>query len=244
MATDVDKRTTCSSVWCGGHEIRHPLRLNNTSPTPTKCGDHRYTLSCENDNKLFLYLKSMKFQVQSIDYNNYTIRLVDANVALHSHNHYFLLPYSFSSSNFSTVDYFESFQYSRLTKQMLYLRCPPYGVESSASAACINGSYVHGGTLYVSDIDKTLQELAVGDSCEIEWMYLTSWPTEIKHSNISCTAFHHMLLYGFELSWLKAYCNNDTFFAMIGDNGDIVCFNDHHKVSPLQPQNCKHESTN
>ncbi|MED6144322.1 hypothetical protein PIB30_014670 [Stylosanthes scabra] len=230
-STDADKKT-CSSVWCGRHEIRHPFMLYNTSTTPANCGDHRYTLSCENHNQLFLYLKSIKFQVQSINYNNHTIRLVDANVALHGHNHSFLLPYSFTSSNFSRVVGHEPFKYSlytdqtndfiRFTKQMLYLRCPPYGVESSATAICINGSYVPRGTFYISDIDKNLQELAVGDSCEIEWMYLTSWPTEIKHSNISCTAIHHMLLYGFELSWLQAYCNNDTS-AMIGDHNNILC---------------------
>ncbi|MED6144321.1 hypothetical protein PIB30_014669 [Stylosanthes scabra] len=246
LITNADKRT-CSCGLCGRHEIRHPLRLNNTSPTPTNCGDHRYTLSCENDNQLFLYLNSIKFEVQSINYNNNTIRLVDANVALHRHHHSFSLPYSLTSSNFSRVDH-EPFQYSlhtgqtydviRLTKQMLYLRCPPYGVESSAAATCINGSYVPGSTLYVSDIDKTLQELAVGDSCEIERMYLTSWPTEIKHSNISCTAIHHMLLYGFELSWLQAYCNNDEAHSgMIGGHNNIRCFKNHYKVSPLQPQN-------
>ncbi|MED6144318.1 hypothetical protein PIB30_014666 [Stylosanthes scabra] len=229
----------CPSGWCGRHEIRHPFRLNNSRPTPTNCGDHRYTLSCENHNQLFLYLNSVKFQVQSINYNNYTIRLVDASVALHSHNHSSLLPYSLTSSNFTTSVGYEPFQYrlhtekTKLTKQMLYLRCPPFGVESSASAACINGSYVHGGTLYVSDINTSLQELAVGDSCEIEWMYLTSWPTEIKYSNISCTAIHHLLLYGFELSWLKAYCDNDTYSAAkIGDHNNILCFNRYDESSP------------
>ncbi|QHN93735.1 putative receptor-like protein kinase [Arachis hypogaea] len=212
----------CSSGWCGRHDIRYPFRLNNSSPS--HCGDHRYTLSCENDNQLFLYLKSIKLKVQSINYNNYTIRLVDANVALHTHNHSSLLPYSLTSSNFSRMGY-EQYQYRfythhfndgiSLIKQMLYVRCPPYGVESSAAASCMNGSYALGSTIYVSDIDKTLQDLAFGDSCQIEWIYLTSWPTEIKHKNISCTDIHHMLLSGFELSWLQAYCNNETFFAML-----------------------------
>ncbi|XP_020961948.1 uncharacterized protein LOC107607703 [Arachis ipaensis] len=247
VAIDADKRM-CSSGWCGRHDIRYPFRLNNSSPS--HCGDHRYTLSCENDNQLFLYLKSIKLKVQSINYNNYTIRLVDANVALHTHNHSSLLPYSLTSSNFSRMGY-EQYQYRfythhfndgiSLIKQMLYVRCPPYGVESSAAASCMNGSYALGSTIYVSDIDKTLQDLAFGDSCQIEWIYLTSWPTEIKHKNISCTDIHHMLLSGFELSWLQAYCNNETFFAMLGDHNNIVCFNNH--ISSLH-QNCKCVSTN
>ncbi|QHN93737.1 uncharacterized protein DS421_17g595230 [Arachis hypogaea] len=229
----------CSSGWCGRHEIRYPFRLNNSSQS--HCGEHRYTLSCENDNQLFLYLKSIKFQVQSINYNNYTIRLVDANVALHSRDHSYLLPYSLASYNFTHAkdepyDWFYK-QHNDviiLTKQMLYLKCPPYGVKSSATAGattCMNGSYSLGSTFYVSDIDKTLQDLAFGDSCHIEWMYLTSWPTEIKHTYISCTDNHHMLLYGFELSWLKAYCkNDDPGYAMLSDH-KVICYK-----PPLMPK--------
>ncbi|KAL1309708.1 hypothetical protein AAHE18_17G197100 [Arachis hypogaea] len=222
----------CSSGWCGRHDIRYPFRLNNSSPS--HCGDHRYTLSCENDNQLFLYLKSIKFQVQSINYNNYTIRLADANVALHSHDLSYPLPYSLTPSNFTGAQdepyqdrfYKQHFYHViRLTKQMVYLmRCPPYGVESSSAAAtCMNGSYALGSTLYVSDIDKTLQDLAFVDSCHIEWMYVTSWPAEIKHRNNSCTDIHYMLLYGFELSWLKVYCKYE---AMLADHNKVICYTD------------------
>ncbi|KAL1309705.1 hypothetical protein AAHE18_17G196800 [Arachis hypogaea] len=220
----------CSSEWCGRHDIRHPFRLNNSSPS--HCGEHMYTLSCENDNQLFLYLKSIKFQVQSINYNNYTIRLVDANVALHSHDLSYPLPYSLIPSNFTGAQdepyqyriYKQNFDFIRLTKQMLYLKCPPYGVKSSATAAattCMNGSYSLGSTFYVSDLDKTLQDLAFRDSCHVEWMYLTSWPTEIEDRNISCTDIHHMLLYGFELSWLKVYCK---YAAMLSDHNKVICY--------------------
>ncbi|XLT03064.1 hypothetical protein HN51_052415, partial [Arachis hypogaea] len=232
VAIDADKRM-CSSRWCGRHEIRYPFRLNNSSPS--HCGDHRYTLSCENDNQLFLYLTSIKFQVQSINYNNYTIRLVDSNVALHTHNnHSSLLPYSLTSSSFSSAKdepYNDRFYNQhhlvdviRLTKQMVYLmRCPPYGVKSSSAAAtCMNGSYALGSTLfYVSDIDKSLQDLVFGDSCHIEWMYLISWPVEIKHRNNSCTDIHRMLLYGFELSWLKVYCKYE---AILSDSNKVICY--------------------
>nr|XP_029150137.1 rust resistance kinase Lr10-like [Arachis hypogaea] len=226
-------KTMCSPGWCGRHHIRYPFRLNNSSPS--YCGDHRYTLSCESDNQLFLYLKSIKLKVHSINYNNYTIRLVDASVALHTHDHSSLLPYSLTSSNFSSgkdEPYHDWFRYFhnrhldliRLTKQMVYLmRCPPYGAEesSSASATCMNGSYALGSTFYVSDLGKSLQDLAFGDSCHIEWMYMTSWPAEIKDRNISCTDIHHMLLYGFELSWLKVYCKND---AILSDRNKVICY--------------------
>ncbi|XP_020961949.1 rust resistance kinase Lr10-like isoform X2 [Arachis ipaensis] len=241
VAIDADKRM-CSSGLCGRHDIRYQFRLNNSSPS--HCGEHRYTLSCENDNQLFLYLKSIKFQVQSINYNNYTIRLVDVNVPLHTHNHSSLPSYSLTSSNFTRDDPYQYWFYTqhfkdviRLTKQMVYLmRCPPYGVESStAVATCTNGSYAIGSTFYVSDLDKRLQDLAFRDSCHIDWMYLTSWPAEIKQINISCTDIHHMLLYGFELSWMKGYCYNDTDYAMLGDHNNIVCYNNYYeRLSPFQ----------
>ncbi|XP_015934338.2 rust resistance kinase Lr10-like isoform X2 [Arachis duranensis] len=240
VAIDANK-TMCSSGWCGRHDIRYPFRLNNSSPS--HCGEHRYTLSCENDNQLFLYLKSIKFQVQSINYNNYTIRLVDVNVPLHTHNHSSLPSYSLTSSNFTRDDPYQYWFYTQhfndvitLTKQMVYLmRYPPYGVESSTAVAnCMNGSYALGSTFYVSDLDKRLQDLAFRDSCHIDWMYLTSWPTEIKQINISCTDIHHLLLYGFELSWMKGYCYNDTDFAILGDHNNIVCYNNHYERSPFE----------
>ena len=56
---------------------------------------------------------------------------------------------------------------------------------------------------------ETLSDLALDNGCDIELIYMTSWPAhKNKHSAWSCTDIHNMLLYGFELSWLGALCHN------------------------------------
>ena len=229
-ATDAD---FCSSRWCGRHNISYPFRPEDS---PVHCGDPRYNLSCEDD-QLFLYWKSGKFNVQSINYNNYTIRLVDANVALHTHDHSSLPPYSLASYNFSFY-YLEPYRYgfSRqnsgdviLIKQMLYLRCPYNAVESSDlyvddTATCMNGSYALGSTFYVNVGGKSPWDLGLGDSCRIEWMYPTSWPAENNRTNISCTDIHDMLLYGFELSWAISYCKHLYYRVELDDRNNLQCY--------------------
>ncbi|XP_017973196.1 PREDICTED: rust resistance kinase Lr10 isoform X2 [Theobroma cacao] len=67
----------CSPSSCGSiQNISYPFRLNSD---PHNCGVPRYNSSCQN-NLTVLNLKSGKYYVQAINYNNYTIRLVDAGV--------------------------------------------------------------------------------------------------------------------------------------------------------------------
>ena len=48
----------------------------------------------------------------------------------------------------------------------------------------------------------------VEDSCQVEKMFLTSWPVNSDDPNISCTDVHHELAYGFEISWLRGFCES------------------------------------
>ncbi|KAL1309707.1 rust resistance kinase Lr10-like [Arachis hypogaea] len=189
----------CLSQWCGKHNISDPFRLEDS---PSQCGDHRYTLSCEEDHQLVLYWRSRKFNVQSINYNNYTIRLLDANI---SHDYtsrppYYSLPYDYHRYELYPLSY----DYHELTTLVVvYLRCPN-DVIATATATCMtNDSDALGTAFYlVSVFHKRLQDFAVADSCRIEWMYPSSWPAE-RESN-SCTGVRTLLLYGFELSWFPA----------------------------------------
>ncbi|KAK2453234.1 LEAF RUST 10 DISEASE-RESISTANCE LOCUS RECEPTOR-LIKE PROTEIN KINASE 2.1 [Trifolium repens] len=68
----------CPPSSCGKiSNISYPFRLKND---PKHCGDNRYELSCENNVTTILYLYSSKYHVQSINYNNFTIRLVDPGI--------------------------------------------------------------------------------------------------------------------------------------------------------------------
>ena len=71
----------CLPSSCGNiTHITYPFRLQ---ADPEKCGNKRYELVCEN-NVTVLYLHSAKYHVQAINYNNYTVRVVDPALQLHN----------------------------------------------------------------------------------------------------------------------------------------------------------------
>jgi hypothetical protein len=76
-----EEEHVCTASSCGKiSNISYPFRLRND---PKQCGDNRYELVCKN-NVTILYLYSAKYHVQSINYNNFTIRLVDPGVQKHN----------------------------------------------------------------------------------------------------------------------------------------------------------------
>ncbi|KAE8077719.1 hypothetical protein FH972_016254 [Carpinus fangiana] len=96
-----DSHNHCPASSCGNiHNISYPFRLNGTDPP--NCGDQRYNLSCEN-NQTVLYLYDGRYYVQEIDYNNYTIRVVEDS-GIQKDNHSFIPRYSLGPTNFSKGD--------------------------------------------------------------------------------------------------------------------------------------------
>ncbi|GMJ05347.1 hypothetical protein HRI_004203900 [Hibiscus trionum] len=59
----------CGSSMCGSVEIRHPFRLTTQ---PSRCGDHRYELECDGDNRTSLVMKNGRFYVRNISYETVT----------------------------------------------------------------------------------------------------------------------------------------------------------------------------
>ncbi|KAF3433889.1 hypothetical protein FNV43_RR24992 [Rhamnella rubrinervis] len=78
-AQDLNHRHYCPPS-SGGNipKIIYPFRLRTDPPG---YGSRRYELSCKNV-AIVLHLYSGKYYVQSINYNNYTIRVVDSNVEM------------------------------------------------------------------------------------------------------------------------------------------------------------------
>ncbi|KAK9912533.1 hypothetical protein M0R45_036395 [Rubus argutus] len=187
----------CEPSSCGDiHNISYPFRLNHD---PEKCGDSRYNLFCEN-NLTVLHLYSGKYYVRAINYENYTIRVVDANVR--EGNCSSIPRYSLASYNFSDEGPYSMFlgtwmERIALSKPIIFISCETR-LDSSLyvdTAPCIDvssgHSFVNIGSLNASDLR---------DSCRIELMALTpSW----IGTNISYIDIHSGLLYGFELSWLN-----------------------------------------
>ncbi|CAJ2674397.1 unnamed protein product [Trifolium pratense] len=237
-----DEPESCSRK-CGVHNISYPFRLKDS---PKKCGDKRYTLSCEDNNQLILYYESGKYYVQSINYNNFTIRLLDFNLAAYKNNSE-LPPYDYSLGLYNFSSYYSSpylysithFPENRITKSMLFVSCPnrvelEYSSRYGANCVSVNNTPQYpqyGNSFYVDSSSKFLSDLTIlKDGCRIEFMFLTSWDIEYyddynsnNNDNISCTDIRRMMFHGFELSWLNSLCE-DGWFRFLDQNGQQICF--------------------
>ncbi|KAJ4839329.1 hypothetical protein Tsubulata_829965 [Turnera subulata] len=220
------KASTCATS-CGHlHNISYPFRLAND---PHSCGDHNYTLHCEK-NVPVLYLYSGRYIVQAINYNNFTIRLVDDGVQ--KDNCSSLPRSSLLRSNFVRGDPYAWYYYRsrkmddiffckyyeqdsrcfpRLSQAMAFLTCPdpvdsPLYVDT---APCTNGLQVSNSSVPHT---KTRSYINVGrmdvsdlmDSCRID--ILTLLPARNDYKNMSFKEIHRQLAYGFEISWYNTYC--------------------------------------
>ncbi|XP_024199474.1 rust resistance kinase Lr10 [Rosa chinensis] len=216
----------CEPSSCGDiHNISYPFRLNDD---PKKCGDQRYSLSCEN-NVTVLHSYSGKYYVLAINYGNYTIQVVDANVR--KGNCSSIPRNSLASYNFSDEDPYDihtlkgtdywGYTTLELSKPIIFMTCETRPVNSYLymdTAPCINAtsghSFVITGGLSVSDL---------WDSCLIELMVLTSSSIGTKDTNSSYIDIHNELLYGFELSWVQSYGRSGDYCYIEGDTNEVYC---------------------
>nr|GLL38858.1 LEAF RUST 10 DISEASE-RESISTANCE LOCUS RECEPTOR-LIKE PROTEIN KINASE-like 2.1 [Ipomoea trifida] len=211
----------CNPSSCGTiHNISFPFRLNTD---PQHCGHPDYQLTCE-QSRTVLALPSGKYYVQSINYDNYTtVRVVDPGVQQNnicSFPRYALSQYSFPryddsypygiATPFKMTPY--GWQYPTLiTVPIIFLRCP-FPMKSSAfvetSKQCWNKStddsswgyaYAKLGSLNASDLRT---------SCRVELITMTSWRIQenVSYHKVSLLEIHDALMYGFELSWFPAIC--------------------------------------
>ncbi|XP_062074864.1 LEAF RUST 10 DISEASE-RESISTANCE LOCUS RECEPTOR-LIKE PROTEIN KINASE-like 1.2 [Humulus lupulus] len=195
--------------------ITSPFRLNTD---PKHCGYSHYELSCEN-NLTVLHIDPVKYFVQSINYANYTIRVVDSNVDRNN------------CSTFPSPTYFRRYKY--FTKIIAILKCENPVVNSSDyidTAPCnIGGSlasqYSETKTTtaadlyyyYVVDGGFKVSDLAIG--CRTELRTFVSNQIVVNGRTTSYVDIHNHLAYGFELSWL----NSDGGLCFINDSNERQC---------------------
>ncbi|XP_034920138.1 rust resistance kinase Lr10-like [Populus alba] len=216
----------CAPSSCGNiQNISFPFRLNTD---PQSCGNYNYTLICENNISTVLYLYSGKYYVQAIDYDNFTIRVVDAGV---QDNCCSIPRYSLARDNFSYGDPYTSYNYKQvppgvsdgfveyywlnelptLSLHMVFMSCEntvnsplyvdtaPYGLNYGSDSSLVTPSnYVTLGGMNASD----LMEL-----CSIEKIFLLP---KKNYTDKSFEEIHSDLAYGFELSWYNINCENCT----------------------------------
>ncbi|KAK7385135.1 hypothetical protein VNO78_30846 [Psophocarpus tetragonolobus] len=186
----------CDPSSCGKiSNITYPFRLKGD---PQGCGDSRYELSCEN-NVTVVHLYSGKYHVQAINYDNFTIRVVDPGI---QPSNYSTLPrYFFSPLNFSDLYYRTDFRY------IVFMNCS-HGVSE-------NGRYVDtapyinweskGHHIYAIAGDLKARDIEVG--CKVKLVAATSWwGLDTNKYSYSYTAMHMALLYGFQISSVHLAC--------------------------------------
>ena len=198
-ATTAMVNHTCSASSCGNiHNISFPFRLKTD---PANCGLQGYELSCEND-RTVIHAIVGKYYVQEISYNNYTIRIVASGI---QKNNFFSTPnYSLHRDNFNSWYGYTTYQlkntvsgrYPELSRSLVWMSCEKpvnsplyldtstcnYNNNSSSISDSKRYRYVTVGITNVSEVE---------DSCQVEKMFRTSWPTNNDDPNISCTDVHN-----------------------------------------------------
>ncbi|XP_034920445.1 LEAF RUST 10 DISEASE-RESISTANCEUS RECEPTOR-LIKE PROTEIN KINASE-like 2.1 [Populus alba] len=207
----------CAPSSCGNiRNISYPFRLNTD---PESCGEKRFELACENNIRPTLYLDTEKYYVQSINYSDFTIRLVDAAVQkddCFSIPHHSLTEYQLLHSHYD-INWTDRSVLTFLCCKNPMLNPPDYIMDASS---CKNGS----GTAYNSSSSSSISSPScvdmeghsyvmvggdiqdVPDLCRINLIY----PVGKNMTNMSYTDVHDVLVYGFELSWFSFCCLYST----------------------------------
>ncbi|KAJ4840503.1 hypothetical protein Tsubulata_000439 [Turnera subulata] len=222
----------CAPSSCGSiPDIREPFRLETD---PKDCGDQKYCLSCQN-NQTVLYLYSGKYYEQAINYNNFTIRLMDAGV---QKNSCFSLPhFPLSTGNFTgsgEPDVYFYYNRSRklwLSDFMIFISCPtPVNSTLYVDAAACD-DWVYSSAIdssvdhlqrhsYVSGTRGTLGEK--DESCRLE---MITFLPKGEYRNTSLEQIQKSLAYGFELSWFNFYCPKNCSDGCFLDTANhMKCF--------------------
>uniref|UniRef100_A0A2C9W0Y9 Protein kinase domain-containing protein n=1 Tax=Manihot esculenta TaxID=3983 RepID=A0A2C9W0Y9_MANES len=218
----------CPPSSCGkNHNISYPFRLQTD---PINCGDLRYELSCEK-NLTVLNFNGGRYYVQSINYDNFTIRLVDAGV--HPDN-CSSIP-RFPLITFEMFDTYSTYRYQwsetderkwaklrqppELSQMIMFIKCQnpvksPVYVET---APCLISSYVNIGDMKAND----LMEL-----CGVEMISL--FPLFPAKKNMSFLEIHRQLAFGFQLSWHNIHCGQCDGGCYLDSREGIRClYNDY-----------------
>ncbi|CAJ2674597.1 unnamed protein product [Trifolium pratense] len=231
-----NNQTYCPISSCGKiTNIRHPFRLKND---PSACGNPKYELSCEN-NVTTLTLFSGKYYVKSINYEDYTVQVVDPGIE--EGNCSSIPSYFLSTSNFTIIyDYDDYHMYPYQIDYhfglgygyIIYLNCskpvkddPEYVDTSPCRVNSDSKSYVYafaGENYREEDYWRSNKYLSVGrlkDYCKVKLVAMSSLLVnpnvrdDVPNRPLSYEQIHGMLVYGFQLSWISGACRDSC-----GDN--------------------------
>ncbi|KAL1532013.1 LEAF RUST 10 DISEASE-RESISTANCE LOCUS RECEPTOR-LIKE PROTEIN KINASE-like 2.1 isoform X2 [Salvia divinorum] len=198
---------------CGAiRNISYPFCLKG-GPSPF-CHP-KFELTCES-NATFLYLNSIKYYVKDINYQNETIRLLDA---------------SMKNDTICSFPITSSFAYNFTPPSSLPYYSPPVDESSVSLISCpdpLNDStlftdvtqdcdsnlshhrfrYVHVGRIMASEVPHT---------CGLDLIEKTTWPGFVDLKNVSHSEIHQSLLYGFDLCYCYHCYEKPTIWGQLLD---------------------------
>ncbi|XVF88915.1 hypothetical protein PTKIN_Ptkin19aG0089200 [Pterospermum kingtungense] len=197
----------CGYIRCGDLNISFPFRLKSQ---PWECGVHILELDCDDNNRTTLSRRHGKFFVEEINYENYTVRVVDSSLItdncslpLISLFHDFCVcagPYCLAVS-----DCYNSSMYlvncTKAVKSALYLGASRCTTTTTTTAAKTS---FHPPNSYLYFIDEATNPRHFDPSCTVIAAVPTNGLNNIS-AGMSTSEIYQILLMGFELSWRTYY---------------------------------------
>ncbi|WKA07506.1 hypothetical protein VitviT2T_025325 [Vitis vinifera] len=198
----VNGNQTCRPSSCGEiQNISNPFRLKGD---PSGCGDPDYELVCENNRTMVNGREGEKYYVADINYDHYTIRVVDPGV---EKGNCLSTPLYFLTRKISDYGpYYLEWKGTTSTAVLMncdqpisdgsYIPITPCNATSSSSQAYVY-ALVGGESMEVGDIKNP---------CTISRNFITQF---LKPGNLSMSDLQEMLLLGLELSFLSFRCKSE-----------------------------------
>ncbi|KAF7153322.1 hypothetical protein RHSIM_Rhsim01G0115900 [Rhododendron simsii] len=190
---------------CGDiHNITYPFQLQGD---PSHAAyDKYFNLSCDQNNRTVLDLSAGKYYVQSMNYTDSSIRLVDVGIQTDD------ICSSFPLSSLNLGDFLDGillpYIAERTARMVVFLSCE-YPIQSPAYVSrtgynCSVGDESSGNGYYSYVAVGEITLLDFPDRCTFDQVAITSSPRLVsssRGSNMSWLDLNKELAYGFEASW-------------------------------------------
>lgn len=218
-----ERNHQCPLSSCGNiQNISYPFRLQGD---PQNCGDPRYELVCEN-NQTVLNLYNGKYSVQTINYNNSTIRVTD--LGIRKDNCSSIPLYTLTHDNFSSGQPFSLLGGSNLDV-IAFMSCEvpiisPLYIDIAActkSSSSSISSFTPNKYNFAVHGDLKISELEA--SCSVLVMVMTSNFSR-DDLNLSYSNLHQNLVDGLQLSWGNITCHEceERGYGKLNYNNEVI----------------------
>ncbi|KAK6117724.1 hypothetical protein DH2020_048513 [Rehmannia glutinosa] len=199
-------------------------------------------------NRTVLRSELRKYNVEALNYNNFTIRLSDPGLDSQNRsscprysstiNDIYLSYMTFIYTNSITVTFLNCL--SPVVNNPLYIHNPFCGNTSAFPSSSRVYSYVTVGTILVEELEE---------ECTFDTMVVATASSSGKDSyNYSYTEVHDMMAYGIEVSWYRVMCDEcyeSDGDCVLGDGDDeIRCRHSSMQQSEIIQELSQHQVTN